>query len=367
MFCIHKITQTIAENKEMWVETKIVDGIFVDYVVFIYICTHKTIQGISVLPATYIKTIKVSLNYKTNVIMKKSLLIAAMFGMSVAASAQQTFTHITIKSGFNQDVICEDKDRITETTTQSDAPDLQGIDGSGFAFFTTGVQTKGAMCGDDGLFKSSHTGATFKVMPTQLNALVLKGTKKTTVAGNSVIIPGSAVKGELVFETPVKAKSIYVVGTSADGDSQIKVTINYTDNTTADGSITMYDWGSSSSDANKAAVVTNLGRIATKKNWAGDAGNIDAYSFKLYESAVNTDNTKTIKSVTVEQTSDDRSVAIFAVSTSNDIVADGIDEVEGQSAVAAYYTLDGVRVAEPVQGVTIVKYTNGVTRKIVKK
>lgn len=73
--------------------------------------------------------------------MRKSLLIAAMFGMSVAASAQQTFTHITIKSGFNQDVICEDKDRITETTTQSDAPDLQGIDGSGFAFFTTGVQT----------------------------------------------------------------------------------------------------------------------------------------------------------------------------------------------------------------------------------
>lgn len=42
MFCIHKITQTIAENKEMWVETKIVDGIFVDYVVFSYICTYKT-------------------------------------------------------------------------------------------------------------------------------------------------------------------------------------------------------------------------------------------------------------------------------------------------------------------------------------
>ena len=193
MFCIHKITQTIAENKEMWVETKIVDGIFVDYVIFSYICSYKTIQGISVLPATYIKTTKVSLNYKTNAIMSKSLLIAAMFGMSVAASAQQTFTHITIKSGFNQDVICEDKDRITETTTQSDAPDLQGIDGSGFAFFTTSVQTNGAMCGDDGLFKSSRTGATFKVMPTQLNALVLKGTKKTTIAGNSVVIPGSVV------------------------------------------------------------------------------------------------------------------------------------------------------------------------------
>ncbi len=41
MFCIHKITQTIAENKEMWVETKIVDGIFVDYVVFSYISSIK--------------------------------------------------------------------------------------------------------------------------------------------------------------------------------------------------------------------------------------------------------------------------------------------------------------------------------------
>lgn len=45
MFCIHKITQTIAENKEMWVETKIVDGIFVDYIVFSYICNYKTHTG----------------------------------------------------------------------------------------------------------------------------------------------------------------------------------------------------------------------------------------------------------------------------------------------------------------------------------
>ena len=48
-------------------------------------------------------------------------------------------------------------------------------------------------------------------------------------------------------------------------------------------------------------------------------------------------------------------------------MANGIGEVEAPSAVTAYYTLDGVRVAEPVRGVTIVKYTNGVTRKIVKK
>lgn len=290
-----------------------------------------------------------------------------MLGMAVSASAQQTFTHINITSGFNQDVICEDGSNVAGTTTQSDNPDLQGIDGSGFAFFTTGVQEQGAMCGADGTFKSSHTGATFKVYPEKLNALVLKGTKTTTIDGNDVVIPGSVVSGELVFESPIKAKSIYVVGTSADGDSKIKVTINYSDGSTADGSITMYDWGSSSSAANSAAVVTNLGRIATKKNWAGDVGHIDSYIFKLYESAVNTDNTKAIKSITVEETSENRSAAIFAVSTSNDEVQTGIEELQSTPTGVTYYTLDGVRVAEPVHGITIVKYADGKTKKVVNK
>lgn len=301
--------------------------------------------------------------------MRKSLLLsAALFGMTLAANAQQqTFTHINIKSGFNQDVICEDKDNIQTTVSQLPNPDLQGIDGSGFVFFTTDVQANGAMCGSDGIFKSSHTGATFKVDPKGLNALVLKGTKKTTIDGNSVIIPGSVVQGTLEFATPVKAKSIYVVGTSADGDSQIKVTINYTDNTTLVDNITMYDWGSSSSAATSAAVVRNLGRMASKKNWAGDAGKIDAYVFQLFESAVNTDNNKTIKSVTIEQLSEDRSSAIFAVSTSNDVVADGIDNIDAATGQAAYYTLDGVQVKEPVKGVTIVKMANGTTKKIIKR
>lgn len=299
--------------------------------------------------------------------MRKNLLLMTMLGMAVTASAQQTFTHITITSGFNQDVICEDGSNVTGTTTQSDNPDLQGIDGSGFAFFTTGVQENGAMCGADGIFKSSHTGATFKVAPTQLNALVLKGTKTTNIDGNYVVIPGSVVSGELVFETPVKAKSIYVVGTSADGDSKIKITINYSDGSTADASITMYNWDSTTADAKAAAVVTGLGRIATKKNWAGDVGNIDAYGFQLYESAVNTDNTKTIKSITAEETTDNRSAAIFAVSTSNDNVQTGIEELQNTAAGVTYYTLDGVRVAEPVHGVTIVKYADGKTKKVVNK
>lgn len=300
--------------------------------------------------------------------MKKIVLLSAVLaGMALTTNAQtQTFKHMTIKSGFNQDVICEDKDNLQTSVTQSDTPDLQGIDGSGFVFYTTGVQETGAMCGADGTFKSSRTGATFKVNPVGLNALVLKGTKKTNIGGNSVQIPGSATEGTLEFETPTKAKSIYVVGTSADGDSNVKVTVNYTDNTTIVDEITMYNWDSNSQAATSAAVVRGLGRMASKKNWAGDAGKIDGgMNFQLFESAINTDNNKTIKSVTVEQTSDDRSVAIFAVSTSDDVVSDGIDNVETGITEATYYTLDGVRVKEPVKGVNIVKMSNGKTKKVI--
>lgn len=287
--------------------------------------------------------------------------------MVLASNAQtQTFKHMTIKSGFNQDVICEDKANLQTTVSQFPNPDLQGIDGSGFVFFTTDVQENGAMCGPDGIFKSSRTGATFKVDPKDLNALVLKGTKTVNIDGNTVPIPGGVVSGTLEFATPTKAKSIYVVGTSADGDSQIKVTINYTDGTTLEDNITMYNWDSKDAAAVQAAVVRNLGRMASKKNWAGEAGNIDAYGFQLFESAVNTDNTKTIKSVTVEETSDNRSAAIFAVSTSDDVVTDGIDSITAGESKATYYTLDGVQVKEPVKGVNIVKMADGTTKKVIK-
>lgn len=41
-------------------------------------------------------------------------------------------------------------------------------------------------------------------------------------------------------------------------------------------------------------------------------------------------------------------------------------ETAGEKAVEAYYTLDGMRLNAPVKGVTIVKYTDGTTVKVIK-
>lgn len=302
--------------------------------------------------------------------MNKTFILSLLLtcgAIPLCAQTTQSFTHMTIKSGFNQDVICEDSSHVAATMSQFSQPDLQGIDGSGFGFYTSDVQDEGAMCDASGEFKSSRTGATFKVNPTGLNALVLKGTKTTTVEGKQIIIPNSVTEGTLVFETPVSAKSVYVVGTSADGNTSIEVTINYSDGTNVKDNITMYNWDNKDATSSAAAVVTGLGRIASKKNWEGAAGHISkSYNFNLFESSVNTDNTKTINSVTIKQTNSGSSAAIFAVSTSDEKVSSGVSgmTVAGKK-VSKYYSLTGQELPALQKGVVIVKYNDGTTRKVV--
>lgn len=302
--------------------------------------------------------------------MNKTFILSLLLtcgAIPLCAQTTQSFTHMTIKSGFNQDVICEDSSHVAATMSQFSQPDLQGIDGSGFGFYTSDVQVEGAMCDASGEFMSSRTGATFKVDPTGLNALVLKGTKETTVDGKQIVIPNSVTEGTLVFETPVSAKSLYVVGTSADGNTQIEVMVNYSDGTNVKDNITMYNWDNSDATSMSAAVVTGLGRIASKKNWEGAAGHISkSYNFNLFESSVNTDNTKTINSVTIRQTNSGSSAAIFAVSTSDEKVSSGVSgmTVAGKK-VSKYYSLTGQELPALQKGVVIVKYNDGTTRKVV--
>ncbi len=291
--------------------------------------------------------------------MAKTLLFVSFLMSALYLNAEQTFTAVEMSSGFTQDVICENKDNLASNVTHSPVAGYQGLDGYAFVFYTSDVDSKGALCGPDGTFSSKRTGATFKVNPAGLNALVLK-----SFLMNNAPIPGAITTGELVFKAPIAAKSIYVVGTSAEGDSELAITIKYSDGTSAENTITMYDWGSSSSAATSAAVVTDLGRMAAIKNWAGEAGHVDAYNFKLYELAVNTDNTRQIKSVGVKLNTVGRCASVFAVSTSNDVVA-GIEGIAADSAVpVGYYTPDGHILSAPAKGLNIVKYSDGTVAKV---
>ncbi len=296
--------------------------------------------------------------------MRKNLLLAIYLLCGALSVHAQTYTPIQV-SGFNQDVICENNsspEAVAMTMSQFTDIDLQGIDGSGFGFYTAAVQEEGALCGVDNKFKSQYTGAEFLVNVTGLNALVLKGTK--TAATETGFI-NSPTEGDLKFRTPMSAKSIYVIGTSADGNTDLQVTVNYEDGSTVVDNITMNNWDTPGS---AIVSVSGLGRIASKKNWAGDAGKISSsYNFNLYESAVNTDPAKKITSVHVKQTNSGTSTAIFGVTISNDAVQSGISSAVVNNRVEGYYTTGGVKLVEPVEGVNIVKYSDGTTRSILIK
>ena len=292
--------------------------------------------------------------------MKKILLscVAALAG-SMSANAQ-TYTPVEISSGFNMDVICENKDNVAGTTSQFDEQELQGIDGGGFVYYTSDANAEGALCGADGNFTTTARNVAYHVNVSSTgvvnNALVLKAGKAASGIG----------EGTLVFKNNVKGKSIYVVGTSADGNSNVQVTVNYADNTTIVDNITIGNWDTK----NIGEVKTGLGRMASKECWAGDAGTIQGgYNFELFESAVNTDVNKEIKSVTIKRTNTGTCCAIFAVSISNDVVQPtAVESVQSvQTPAESYYSLDGQLLQTPQKGINIVKYKNNTFKKIIVK
>lgn len=296
--------------------------------------------------------------------MKKLLLLSvcALCGATaVNAQSKATVTPVTIASGYNQDAIAEntttdDAGYLVSTTKITDYAELQGIDGSGCVYYTSDAGSKGFMCGSDGNFSTTN-GITYHVDPAQNNALVLKPTSK-----------GGVITGTLTFDKTYRAKSIYVCGTSADGSTQVNVVVNYSDGTTVSDDITFYNWDSTDDDAVAATVVKDLGRMGSKHFWNGEAGTIDAYGFRIFQSSINTDNTKEIQSVTLTRDSGTSSCVVFAVTVSDEDVSGtlGLNNVTTtQKTGRGYYNIDGTRLSQPRKGVNIIKYDDGTARKVV--
>lgn len=299
--------------------------------------------------------------------MTKHLLLpvcALLSAMSVNAQSTATVTPVTISSGFNQDVIAENTtvaDGYLKSVSNMPPAmrELQGIDASSFVYYTKDCQEAGAMCGADGNFETTN-GIKYHVNPNAANALVLKPTGK-----------GGVMSGTLMFAQTHKAKSIYACGTSSDGDTDLKVVVNYADGTNKESTITFYNWDSTTSLAAAATVVSGLGRMPSRNpGWGSYTVGVvkDALNFRIFQASIDTDNTKEIKSLTISKTSDTNSgCAIFAVTVSNESVGEttGLGNLTTQKNPKGYYTLDGARVSEPVKGVNIIKYTDGTARKII--
>lgn len=209
-------------------------------------------------------------------------------------------TLLTIKEGFNVDVIAENKPSANYTSN--------AMDDQGWVFFSSDVQEDGAITTDGGLTSTSGIGYNLGVLD-ENNALSLK----------------SVDTGELVFTEEPKAMMLYLLATSANGTSNVAVTINYKDSTREEATtITLGDWfgGSTTNTA-----MTGLGRIIRNDDSNYKADDIDnRLQFRLFESVIPVNKDKEITSISLSKTGSGYPV-IFAVSKKSEITPDNIENL----------------------------------------
>ena len=193
---------------------------------------------------------------------------------------------LAIESGYNMDVICEDCNNINGTVTIGN---YAGIDNAHYVYYSSSVRQVGSVSDNDGIYSSAN--AEYYVNVAGNNALIMKENFVTS--------------GTLTLESPAKLQKLYVTGTSADGTSNLNVTVNYSDGTSATPvKFYMPDWVNTSG---ASVVVSGLGRMDLN-------GNLSTNNhFSIFEIAISTDATKKVSSVSFSRTSG-TSTAIFSLS-----------------------------------------------------
>lgn len=210
-------------------------------------------------------------------------------------------TPLTIVSGFNADVIAEQKPAATYSTMT--------LDDQGWVLFGPEVQQNGSVPADRIL--TSNSGVEYRLAAYDEN--------------NAAVLKSQNASATLQFSTPQKASKLYLLTISANGESSMSVTVNYTDRTTVSKTFSIGDWWNTS--AGNGEAVYGLGRIICEKSGTQfNADDIDErLQFRLFEKEIDTDDDKLIESVTVLNNLSGKYPTVFAVSKEGEDIPDGLD------------------------------------------
>ena len=247
--------------------------------------------------------------------------------------------------GFNCDVIAESKpssEFVSET-----------IDNDGWCFYSSAVQEKGAIAADDRIVKT-NSGTGFRLADySENNALKLNAYED----------------GVLTFDNPEKCMEIYILAVSANGESDMNITVNYDDDTSGSTStFTAWNWYAAYGPDDEAAY--GLSRIKTTD--ADDTYKADEidnnYTFRLYEFKLPADIKKKVKSVSFKSLSSGSHLSILAVSKKGYHVTTGITstvDVQVEKRIQGIYTINGIKLETLQKGINIIRYTDGTAKKVI--
>ena len=213
------------------------------------------------------------------------------------------YTQLTVTSGFNEDVIAEQRPAVNYSTAS--------LDNQGWIYYTSGVQEQGSLPTDRNI--TSSTGVQYRL------AAYDKPNAATLIKENAAT---------LQFDGSHQTEALYLLSTCTDGSSTVDVTVYYADETSSTPkSITIGDWYS---EVSTGKAVHGLSRI-TRSNDQMDG----RYNFCLYEHKINTDKNKVIASIKIENTGKGHP-AIFAVTKEGKESGVGVENVSNEKQTKVY-------------------------------
>lgn len=240
---------------------------------------------------------------------------------------------VTVASGYNADVV-------VEALPASSHADNAG-DGADNTFYSAGLKASGGLP-TDGIV-NAPSGANFQLGDyAASNALVIK----------------TGEGGDLIFGAPITTSQLYILATSGDGSSDLTATPLYSDGSQGEGiALTVADWSVKSLSGEEA--ISGLSRINKRTDTYSQS-----FAFCLFDHAIGTDKSRKLRGVRLTSTRGGRALVMGVAYKVVQTV--GIDSPATRELKAVgYYTPNGVRIARPGSGITIVKYSDGSVKKIV--
>ena len=240
---------------------------------------------------------------------------------------------VTVASGYNADVV-------VEALPASSHADNAG-DGADNTFYSAGLKASGGLP-TDGVV-NAPSGANFQLGDyAASNALVIK----------------TGEGGDLIFGAPITTSQLYILATSGDGSSDLTATPLYSDGSQGEGiELTVADWSVKSLSGEEA--ISGLSRINKRTDTYSQS-----FAFCLFDHAIGTDKSRKLRGVRLTSTRGGRALVMGVAYKVVQTV--GIDSpATGERKAVGYYTPNGVRIARPGSGITIVKYSDGSVKKIV--
>ena len=182
---------------------------------------------------------------------------------------------------------------------------------------------------------------------------------------NALVLKSANSEQTLTFAAPALCDEIQLLTISANGQSNLKVVVNYEDGTTSDAvRFTPEDWFGGSN----GTAVYGLQRIITNERDSYKADQIDNRpQLRCFEHAITTDGSKNVKSLTFTSTKSGSYPTVLAVSrTGRKSGVENIPVENGEREVVAVYNLQGIQAANAAApGVYIIRYSDGTAEKVV--